>query len=169
MGSPPVIFTMGYSQQDLEFCGVLKRSLASCFVPQMKIDKLADDIMRLSEQHGLDVSQFGGKPCTSGRAGHLLQIFVRRNLVEQLAYAAHPYGAVDNERHPISKWLNSDSAMNFGQARLVAHPKFFMNPSCVQMHVVSADPVFHQNRERYQEQLAELLEAVFDEPALRLA
>jgi hypothetical protein len=145
--SPPVIFTMGYSQQDLEFRGVLERSLASCFVPQVKIKQLAEDIMKLSENHGLDVSQFGGKACASGKPGHLLQIFVRRNLVDQLVYAAHPYGAVDDERHPISKWLNSNSPTNFGQARLVAHPKFFMNQSCVRMYIVSADPAFHQHRE----------------------
>jgi len=58
--------------------------------------------------------------------------------------------------------------MNFGQARLVAHPKFFMNQSVVRMHVVSADPTFHEHRPKYQEQLALLLEEVFDDPTLRL-
>mmetsp|Transcript_126102 Transcript_126102/g.199976 ORF Transcript_126102/g.199976 Transcript_126102/m.199976 type:complete len:785 (-) Transcript_126102:127-2481(-) len=167
--SPPVIFVMGYSQQDLEFRGVLEKSLSSCFVPQRKIAKLAQDIIELSEEHGLDVSQFGGKACGSGMAGHLLQIFVRRNLVDQLVFAAHPYGVIDEERQPISHWINSNAAMNFGQARLVAHPKFFMNPDCVRMHVVSADPHFHQRRSSYQRKLSALLEAVYDEPALRVA
>ena len=49
-------------------------------------------IVALSEKHGLDVSQFGGKRCASGRAGHMLQIFVKRNLVDRYLYAALPYG-----------------------------------------------------------------------------
>mmetsp|Transcript_96603 Transcript_96603/g.277409 ORF Transcript_96603/g.277409 Transcript_96603/m.277409 type:complete len:632 (+) Transcript_96603:72-1967(+) len=165
--STPVVFLAGYSERDLSFLGVLENLLESCFVPRSTIKRLAADIVALSEKHGLDVSQFGGKGCESGRAGHMLQIFIRRDLVDQLAYAAVPYGAVDKKRHPISKWLNSDSNMNFGQARIVAHPKFFMQASCVRMHVVSADPCFHASRPEFQEELTSLLGVILSKDSLR--
>lgn len=158
--STPVVFLAGYSERDLSFHGVLEGVLASCYVPKGKIKKLAKDIIQLSEKHGLDVTEFGGKGCESGKAGHLLQIFVRRDLVDQLSYASLPYGAVDKDRHPISEWLDADSNCNMGQARILAHPAFFMQASCVRMYVGSADPVFHTNRHKFQSELTELLAVV---------
>ena len=64
----------GYSCKDLSFrsvSGPLKGSETatqvrenlreSCYVPRAKVRKLADEIIAMSEKHGLDVSQFGGK------------------------------------------------------------------------------------------------------------
>merc|ERR1712190_85294 len=126
-----------------------------------KIKKLADDIIALSERHGLDVSQYGGRACPSGRPGHLLQIFMRRCLVDQLAYAAKPYGEVDAERQPLSTWLGGSASTNYGQARVVAHPKLFMTADSVRMHVASADESFHTSRQHFQSQLTQLLKNVF--------
>mmetsp|Transcript_75868 Transcript_75868/g.180257 ORF Transcript_75868/g.180257 Transcript_75868/m.180257 type:complete len:738 (+) Transcript_75868:104-2317(+) len=165
--SPPVIFIAGYSQNDLCFNGVLEKLLESCYVPKAQIKKLASKIIALCEAYGLDVSQFGGKPCESRMAGHLLQVFIKRSLVDRLAYAAKPWGAVDSTRQPLSTWLNSDSNTSYGQARIVAHPKLFMHPGCVRMHVASADPKFHSTRQKFQEELTQLLDVVLGEPELR--
>lgn len=166
--STPLIFLKGYSEHDLSFRRVLENLLKSCYVPQSRIKKLADDVIALSEKHGLDVSQFGGRPCKSGKSGHLLQIFIKRSLVDRLAYAAAPYGIVDKDRHPISEWLNRDVNTNCGQARLVAHPKLFMQANCVRMHIASADPTFHSNRKVFQEQLTGMLDVILGEPLLRM-
>lgn len=94
------------------------------------VKKLAKEIVALSEKHGLDVSQFGGKHCASGRPGHLLQIFVQRNLVDKFVYAALPYGwltdpqrnahgsagVIDKPRQPIGKTL-AGSKLIQGQVR----------------------------------------------------
>lgn len=40
----------------------------------MQIKKVTKDIIALGEKHGLDVSQFGGKRCSSSLPGHLLQV-----------------------------------------------------------------------------------------------
>merc|ERR1712126_473161 len=165
--STPVVFLAGYSEKDVFFKGVLEKVIESVHVPKRKVKKLATDIVALSERHGLDVSQFGGQPCESRRAGHLLQIFIRRDLVDQLAYAALPYGYVDQARHPISEWLDGDNNTNFGQARIVAHPLWLMQRDCVKMHVVSADPRFHHNRGQFQAELTELTGLYLNEPALR--
>jgi len=165
--SPPVIFIAGYSQNDLSFTGVLEKLLESCYVPKAQIKKLAANIIGLCEAYGLDVSQFGGQPCESRMAGHLLQIFIKRSLVDRLAYAAKPWGAVDTSRQPLSRWLNEDSNTSYGQARLVAHPKLFMHPGCVRMHIASADPKFHSRRQKFQEELTKLLDVILGDPELR--
>jgi len=162
-----MVFIAGYSCKDLSFRGVLENLLESCYVPRPKVKKLADDIITLSEKHGLDVSQFGGKPCKSGKAGHLLQIFIKRHLVDRLVYAAKPYGPVDEDRMPISQWMNSDRSFATGQARIVAHPKFFMQANSVRMFVASADPTFHKNRKAFQAELVRLLGMILGEPSLR--
>jgi len=164
--SPPVYFVAGYCTKDVSFRKVLDNLLASCYIPQDRIAHLADQIIALCEKFGLDVSKYGGKPCESGNPGHLLQIFIRRYLVDQLAYASKPYGEVDEERQPLSNWLGSDSNTNFGQARIVAHPKFFMQQDNVRMHVASADVTFHRQRQFFQMELTKLLSDAFSDPGL---
>lgn len=165
---PPMVFISGYSCKDLSFRGVLENVLESCYVPKAKVKKLAKDIIDVSEEHGLDVSQFGGKPCKSGMAGHLLQIFMKRDLVDKLTYPAKPYGPPDEERLPLSSFINANKSMQVGQARIIAHPKYFMQASQVRCYVASADQTFHRNRVAFQERLTSLLDVILGEPALRL-
>jgi len=162
-----MVFVEGYSCKDLAFKNVLETLLEACYVPRSNVRKLANDIIRCSEKHGLDVSQFGGKPCASGKPGHLLQIFVKRHLVDQLVYAAKPYGPIDEERMPISQWMNGNGPFSVGQARIVAHPKYFMQANCIRSFVASADPTFHKSRESFQEELVKLLNPVLGHPSLR--
>eukprot|EP00421_Protoceratium_reticulatum_P062650 CAMPEP_0168419274 /NCGR_PEP_ID=MMETSP0228-20121227/32185_1 /TAXON_ID=133427 /ORGANISM="Protoceratium reticulatum, Strain CCCM 535 (=CCMP 1889)" /LENGTH=501 /DNA_ID=CAMNT_0008433153 /DNA_START=46 /DNA_END=1552 /DNA_ORIENTATION=- len=162
-----MVFIAGYSCKDLSFRSVLENLLESCYVPKPKVRRLAEDIVALSEKHGLDVSQFGGRACKSGKVGHLLQVFIKRHLVDRLVYAAKPYGPVDEERMPASKWANSDRSFSVGQARIVAHPKYFMQANSVRMFVASADPTFHRNRRAFQEELVRLLGMILGEPSLR--
>lgn len=166
-GSTPLMFVVGYSEKDLSFPGILHNLLQCCYVPDKDINKLAESIIALCETYDLDVSQFGGKKCSSGKTGHLLQIFIKRQLLDEFVYAAKPYGEVDHARHPISKWLNSDAKTNFGQARIVAHPKAFLSETCVQMHVVSADFRFHSRRLRFQQELTNLLCEILGDKATR--
>lgn len=162
-----MVFIAGYSCKDLSFRRMLENLLESCYVPRPKVKKLADDIIALSEKHGLDVSQFGGKACKSGKAGHLLQIFIKRHLVDRLVYAAKPYGPIDEDRMPVSQWMNSNKSFSVGQARIVGHPKYFMQANSVRMFVASADPTFHRNRKAFQEELVRLLGMILGEPSLR--
>jgi len=165
--STPIIFTHGYSEKDVSFVGVLENMLAACLVPKGQVKRLAKSIVEISERHGLDVTQFGGKKCESGCPGHLLQIFIKRRLLDDLVYSAEPYGELDAERHPISTWLNGDNRTNYGQARIVAHPKFFLSEKCVKMFVASADVAFHRGRQRFQEELSVLLGGMWKDTAAR--
>lgn len=165
---PPAVFISGYSCKDLVFRGVLENVLESCYVPKKLVKRLADDIIALSEEHGLDVSQFGGKPCKSGMAGHILQIFMKRNLVDTLCYPAKPYGPIDTDRLPLSDSINTNKSCQVGQARIIAHPKYFMQANLVRCYVASADKTFHDSREAFQVKLTGLLNVILGEPSLRL-
>lgn len=157
--SPAVLFLAGYSCEDLSFMNLLKDILAACQIPQEKLERLCSDIVAVSEQHGLDVSRFGGKPCKSNRPGHLLQIFIRRDLLDEFAYASKPYGELDADREPLSRWLGEDNNANWGQARVVAHPRLFMQPDSVRMYLASADAIFHEQRQNFQHELTQLLKS----------
>lgn len=163
-----MVFVAGYSCKDVMFRKVLENLLVSCYVPEKDVMKLADVIISLSEKHGLDVSQFGGKPCASGQAGHLLQIFMKRDIIDKLCYAAAPYGPVDEDRMPLSRWMDSDCSKQVGQARIVAHPEYFMQAKYVRMFVASADPTFHAKRGKFQEELVKYLDSILNKPKMRL-
>lgn len=138
----------------MQFAKILETLLESCHVPQRLVKNLAKDIVKLSEKHGLDVSQFGGSRCMSGRPGHLLQvvllivwrlvyygsdhvsffpleqIFIKRHLVDKYVYAALPFGVQDKKRMPISKHLASGGPIS-GQVRICCHPQLFMKANLV--------------------------------------
>jgi len=167
--STPTMFLAGFSQEDLDFNAAFEKALAECHIPRSNIRKLASDIISLAETYGLDVSRYGGKPREGTKSGHLLQIFIRRSLLDELVYASEPYGMVDEDRQPISKWIGSDQAMNFGQVRIIAHPMRFLLKGCSRMYAVSADPGFDRSRPRFQEELIRLIDGVLNEPSLREA
>ena len=98
------VFLMGYSVGP---CGhVFTDLLTACGVPKPKVAALAKAIVALSVEHGLDARGFGGKACKSGRSGHLLQIFMKREMVDRYVYPSHPYGVPDKTRDkPLSKYL----------------------------------------------------------------
>ncbi|CAK0904566.1 unnamed protein product [Prorocentrum cordatum] len=116
--------------------------------------------MELARKHEL--------PQVTGRdpEGHLLQIFVRRALVDRFAYAALPHGTPDESRDPLSRHLSTAGPIG-GQARLVANPSAFMRASSVRMYACSASREFHLARPAFQRELVGLLSPVLGSPAVR--
>jgi len=167
--STPVMFLTGLSQDDISFAGPLEEVLSALHLPTHRLRQLQDSILSLASIYNLDASMYGGQPCQSGKNGHLLQIFVRRSKLDELAFAAKPMGEVDEVRQPISWWLSSDVASNFGQARLVTHPMRFMSADSVRMYVASADPTFHHERPKFQEELIHLLTSLLEEENCRMS
>lgn len=155
-----VAFFEGYSCKQIAFRAVLEDELtrAGCAVPT-EASSMVDRLLELAGEAGLDCSILGGRPSPSGHAGHLLQIFVRRDLVDQLCYPALPYGEIDQERVPLSRWLNGCSGFGWGQARILANPKYFVDPEAVKLFAISADPTFHRGRAKFQQELQQLLGA----------
>lgn len=164
--SIPMVFSMGYSEKDVHFRGVLDGLLEACHVPKKKVKQVGKTLIAICEKYGLDVSQFGGK-CSSGKKGHLLQVFVKRRLLDDIAYAAEPYGEVDSTRHPLSNWLNGNNQTHVGQARVVVHPKSFLSNKSVQMYVASADPNFHRTRPAFQAEMAAVFKGILGDAKTR--
>merc|ERR1711904_673171 len=150
-----------------DLSGALNKLLRTCGVPSSKIQRLSEDIIALSEKHGLDVSSFNGKRCASEQPGHLLQICIRRDMVDKLVYASHPFGQPDETRQPMSRYMDSNSSFGYGQARVLARPEYFMEPDAVRLHTVSADPQFHSNRADFQTELTKLLSVALGDASLQ--
>eukprot|EP00927_Polykrikos_kofoidii_P002394 TRINITY_DN10948_c0_g1_i1.p1 TRINITY_DN10948_c0_g1~~TRINITY_DN10948_c0_g1_i1.p1 ORF type:complete len:1123 (-),score=206.26 TRINITY_DN10948_c0_g1_i1:258-3227(-) len=172
--STPVIFVGGYSHTDDRpaYDSVLE-GLLSQLVPRKwitanrDVKKLMGKIYALAIEYNLEISQVLGKDHDQKRSGHLLQIFIRREFVDRLVYAAEPWGFVDKSREPISSWVDADKDTSWGQARIVAHPAYFMQQECVRMFLASSDPAFHRDRETFQDKLVELFSDWFADPAVR--
>lgn len=150
------VFLMGYSVGSLG--GVLEKLLESCGVPKGKVTKTAKDILGLAKTAGLDTTGIpGGMKCKSGRSGHMLQIFLRRELVDQFVYPAFPYGVPDKKRDlPLSKYLAENEPIQ-GQVRITLNPDVFLRATYARMFTYSADPTYHAGRPAFIKSLVELL------------
>jgi len=147
------VFLMGYSVGSLG--GVLEKLLQSCGVPKKAVAKTASDILALAAKHGLDTSGIPhGKSCKSGRSGHMLQIFLRRELCDQFVYPA------DKKRDlPLSKYLAEKEPIK-GQVRITLNPDVFLRATYARMFTFSADPTYHGNRPTFIKELVKLLNPV---------
>jgi len=154
--TPTNVFLRGYS------VGPPAKSLvvgliASCGVSTEEATKLIDDIEKLAVKHGLK----GMPGASSGNPGHLLQIFIKRNIVDKYAYASLPYGIPDMPRHPLEKHLLTsglpDQGHIKGQVRIVMNPQAFLQKMKTRLYLYSADPEFHKNRKEFQKEAQKLL------------
>jgi len=160
------VFLSGYSVGSLN--GVLEKLLDAVGVPKAKVNTLAKKIIESSVKHGLDTSGIkGGKKCKSGRSGHMLQIFLRRELCDQFVYPAFPYGVPDKKRDlPLSKYLADKDAIE-GQVRITLNPDVFLRATYARMFTYSADPTYNKNRPEFIKELVELLEPILGDEAVR--
>ena len=88
--------------------------------------------------------------------GHLLQIFVQRDIVDHIVYSALPYGVPDPTRHPLSKHTET-SGVIAGQGRMICQPSIMaVQQNLVKTYTYSADKTFHEKRGTFQKELVEL-------------
>ncbi|CAJ1399435.1 unnamed protein product [Effrenium voratum] len=160
------VFLAGYSVGPLK--GVLEKLLTSCGVPAGKVKNLAADIIKLAVKSGLDTGGIpGGKKCKSGRSGHMLQIFLRRELCDEYVYPSFAFGVPDKARDkPFSKYMAQDVAIE-GQVRITLNPDVFLRATTARMFTFAADPTFHSNRMEFQEELKARLEPILGSVAVR--
>lgn len=160
------VFLMGYSVGDLK--GVMEKLLESCGVPKPKVKDTASKILAAAGKHGLDTCGIpGGKKCKSGRSGHMLQIFLRRELIDKYVYPAFPYGVPDKKRNlPFSKYLQGDVAVQ-GQVRITLNPDVFLRATYARMFTFSADKTYHDNRTAFMEELVNLLSPILKDEKVR--
>jgi len=161
------VFLMGYSVGSL--AGVLEKLLASCGVPGGKVAGVAKGVLAAAAKHGLDTSGIpGGKKCKSGRSGHMLQIFLRRELIDKYVYPAFPFGPLDKKRMlPLSKYLAEKEPIK-GQVRITFNPDVFLRATLARLFTFSADPTYHANRPAFIRDLVGLLEPILGDEEVRV-
>lgn len=130
---------LGQQQDTISHRHLLNELLADCGVPRHEVKRLGYSVVALAAKYGLDVRQFGGEASSSGRNAHLLQIFIRDDLLDSLSRQ------VDGSE---------------GETEMVCEPETFMQQACVRMHVASADPTFHSNRSKFQKELSHLCSSI---------
>lgn len=160
------VFLAGYSVGCLK--GVMEKLLGSVGVPEAKVKTLAKDIIALSVKYGLDTQGIpGGKKCKSGRSGHMLQLFLRRELCDKYVYPSFPFGVPDPSRDlPLSKYL-AEKAPIEGQVRVTLNPDVFLRATYARMFTYSADPTYNKQRPTFIKELVELLEPILGDEKVR--
>merc|ERR1712060_940120 len=85
------------------------------------------------------MGKFGGKqPHNTELPGYMLQIFVHRSIVEQYAYPSHAMGV------PIPGTMTEyvfGSKVADGQARVLFHPKIFLDANNARLFHYCASPL----------------------------
>mmetsp|Transcript_18579 Transcript_18579/g.29790 ORF Transcript_18579/g.29790 Transcript_18579/m.29790 type:complete len:562 (+) Transcript_18579:56-1741(+) len=160
------VFLMGYSVGNLK--GVMEKLLGSCGVPKPKVTALAKSILTAANTYGLDTCGIpGGTKCKSGRSGHMLQIFLRRELCDKYVYPAFAYGVPDKARDlPLSKFM-AEGAPIEGQVRITLNPDVFLRATYSRLFTYSADPTYHKNRPEFVKELVGLLEPILKDEKVR--
>jgi hypothetical protein len=171
--APLEYFRDGYSCTDLSYSAILDHLLLSLGVSDtIQRAGLFEDILICGAKHGLNTQVFeksgGGKRVPKRRKqklgmsaaknsanGHMLQLFVAFNSLDELGYGSLPFGVVDTARHPLAQYLRSRHREIGGQARLFVHPTVCMDAKTVCIFHYAADPGF--DRQALQHDLLHLL------------
>ena len=83
----------------------------------------------------------------------MLQIFIRTDCVDDVAYGSHAMGVWDDTLNPPSSALRQKKSPD-GQARIFWHPSLFLDPTKCKVYHYSANPKSHgQNRLAMQKEL----------------
>lgn len=160
--APPMqCFVNGYSCTDLSFHGVLQSMLTGLGASTAEADTMIRAADALSSKCGL-VGNYSvpGEHGMSSRGGHLpghmLQIFVRSDCVDDVAYGSHAYGVWRDDANPLSSYMLQPKAPD-GQARVFWHPSLFTDPKRTRVYHFAADPLASSKRAELQKGLAEIL------------
>jgi len=158
--TPTAWFLKGYAAS-VPDTALIQSLVASCGVEASLAGTLATKIQATFVKFNV-----GAK----GRAGHMLQIFMKRHLVDKYVYAALPYGVPDSSRAPLGKHLNGPGPI-VGQVRMVVHPSAFLRATRTRVYCYSADPEYHKRRAELQDTLTDILAPALgsDEARIRAA
>jgi len=160
------VFLMGYSVGNLT--GVLEKLLECLGIPKGKVKDVAKAVLAAAK-YGLDTRGIpGGKSCKSGRSGHMLQLFLRRELVDKYVYASLPMGVPDAPRNlPLSKYMEKNVQIQ-GQVRITFHPNIFLQARYARLFSNAADPTYHNNRGDFMKALVGLLDPILKDTSVRI-
>jgi len=116
------------------------------------VQSAADALVDIGERYGLPVANYrkgtpAGATAASGRKlfGHMLQLFVHKDYVDQLAYASKPYGVPVDGFDSIKAYASRSPVS--GQARIFMDPSMFTDESKTQVVHYCSWPEFCSDEE----------------------
>lgn len=120
-------FNTGYSCTDVDFVNLLSSALATLGLDQEQQSLLETKIMNIAKKYSFPKWISPSWDWTGGvdgrGRGNVLQLFVRKDMIHTMAYAARPMGFFDPTRH-----LSDDQASPVaGQLRLLVDPCAFLD------------------------------------------
>lgn len=161
--SPLTTFGRGYSVVPRSVLSArLRDTLRVCGVEEADVESVARELEaacgRVAPAHPATKmsGREGAREEWRREPGRILQIFIRRDKVDTLAYAAHPMGRVDATRMPLSRTLGSPTAPA-GQARIVCMPEEFMDSDVVRVHSFAASERVHEARPSVVRELVDIV------------
>eukprot|EP00954_Amorphochlora_amoebiformis_P030631 1394953-Amorphochlora_amoeboformis.AAC.1 len=142
------------------------RSVLDDLIEDLCLEGMNDQLCRLIQKYPItkdlgDVSSllvgddFGSNNehyCKAGNLGRMLQIFIRRDVVDKFVYASHTMGHPDFRREDISEALAQNKKI-VGQVRICANPTLFLDESLVKIFAHAADPNYEKTRRDMQMEL----------------
>ena len=165
---PTTVFTSGYSCTDLNFRSIIEMCLRNCNVPPQRVPSLTDAIINVGKKHGLDMSAYsgaggmfapyGGVGASSKNFGHMLQIFVRKDYIDDVAYSSHPYGVHTGKL--LSDCLSRGDVN--GQARIFMNPELFTDTTKTHIFYYCSNPQFFNKRKAFVQDLRNVLKELFE-------
>ena len=139
--APPLTcFIAGYGGgSPPSFRGLMRNLLLKLGGDAHSVEGVMDRIIAIAESHGLPVSAYARKGShntlsgrTNGRlTGHMLQLFIKREHADSLAYASQPMGVPVQGYDSICHYA-AKKPFASGQVRIYMDPEVFTDPSMTQ-------------------------------------
>eukprot|EP00759_Apiculatamorpha_spiralis_P041795 PhF_6_TR40242/c0_g1_i6/m.59860 len=163
---PHSVFQMGYSCSDLSFTGIMTTLFTDLGANTEGAAKLVKRVAEVGSKWGLHGNMYESsvsQTTNNSAPGHMIQIFIRTDLVDDLAYGSHAYGVYNAEWNPPSKYLTGKTHPT-GQGRVFVHPSAFMDWKKVKVYHYAANETFHTKRREFLRDLRQALLPLYDTP-----
>jgi len=150
----PINFSSGYCA-----CGV--SGIINDVFDKTETMPLKEKVRKLAMKYEYPLEAFGPGQWKSTGRGSLLQIFVRKDIIDAVGYACFAYGKIDHDRSSIRKALECIPPKH-GQCRLSANPKVFMDPELAKVFHFSSDKKRHNGRMEFQNELRSIFKDYYE-------
>lgn len=165
--NPMKNFNRGYITCDINYIPLLKKILVKCGSDDP--DKLLLEIVsaltsyKVSDAY-LNDGNFG---YYNENNGQMIQIFVKKNFVDLIAYDSLPYGNPTGVSK-LSDYISAKGECSRGQARLLADPKYFSDSKLIKTFHYAPSEIVHNLRQVFLDRLKDVLKPILgDKSKLR--
>ena len=160
--APPVqLFRVGYSANAVIFDNFMKSQLRECGFDVKKADKIITVINTTARKYNFPFVHgrtFGYGHGTGRATGHMLQIFINKDIVDEYAYPSECLG-YRKGKATISETLGSGNTN--GQARVYILPDLLQNQDFARLYYYCADMKFDAVRDDFVRDIKNQLAEIF--------